>query len=282
MYRQKKYIMKNYMEVEIFPLPEKVKPYPRAKKIAGTSPAQKRLNDKKAVKYFNRLVHTNFDHNDLFVDLTFNNENLPANRDEAMRTVKNYIARIRRLRKKKDLNELKYIYVISDCDDMGNKKRLHVHMIMNGGLDRDEIEKTWHYGYCQTDRLQPNEYGVTGKVMYMARQSKGDRMWSASKNLEKPVAIVSDKAISRGKAETMERNPEDRAFFEKLYPGWTFTDCTVEYPDDDGLKRGTSFFIRMRKEIKWTPKKKQKSKTISKATQEKTKSSGRSKKTSTT
>ena len=79
-------------------------------------------------------------------------------------------------------------------------------------------------------------------------------------NLEKPVAIVSDKAISRGKAETMERNPEDRAFFEKLYPGWTFTDCTVEYPDDDGLKRGTSFFIRMRKEIKWTPKKKQKSK----------------------
>lgn len=88
MYRQKKYIMKNYMEIEIFPLPEKVKPYPRAKKIAGTSPAQKRLNDKKAVKYFNRLVHTNFDHNDLFVDLTFNNENLPANRDEAMRTVK--------------------------------------------------------------------------------------------------------------------------------------------------------------------------------------------------
>ena len=48
--------------------------------------------------------------------------------------------------------------------------------------------------------------------------------------------------------EVIERNPEDRAFFEKLYPGWTFTDCIVEYPDDNGLKRGTSFFIRMRKE----------------------------------
>lgn len=248
MYRQKKYIMKEYMEVEIFPLPENVKPYKRAKKITGTSPAQKRLNDKKAIRYFNRLVHTNFDENDLFVDLTFNNENLPANRDDAIRIVKNYIARIRRLRKRKKLSEMKYVYVTSDSDDMGNKKRLHIHMIMNGGLDRDEVEKTWNCGYCQTDRLQPNEYGVTGKVMYMARQSKGDRMWSASKNLEKPVAIVSDKAISRGKAEAMERNPEDRAFFEKLYPGWTFTDCIVEYPDDDGLKRGTSFLIRMRKE----------------------------------
>ena len=74
-----------------------------------------------------------------------------------MRAVKNYIARIRRLRKKKDLNELKYIYVISDCDDMGNKKRLHVHMIMNGGPDRDEIEK--RHGI--TDTARPTGYSQT-------------------------------------------------------------------------------------------------------------------------
>ena len=103
--------MKEYMEVEIFPLPENVKPYKRAKKITGTSPAQKRLNDKKAIRYFNRLVHTNFDENDLFVDLTFNNENLPANRDDAIRIVKNYIARIRRLRKRKKLSEIPYVWL---------------------------------------------------------------------------------------------------------------------------------------------------------------------------
>lgn len=248
MYRQKKFIMKNYMEIEIFPRPEKVKPYSRAKRVVGTSPAQKRLNDKKSIKYLNRLVHMNFDEKDLFVDLTFNNKNLPKDRLDAIQVVKNYIARIRRMRKKRGLPDLKYIYVVSDSDTFGNKKRLHVHMIMNGELDRDEVEKAWKCGYCQTDRLQPNEYGVTGKVMYMAKQSKGERRWSASKNLDKPVAIVSDKAISRAKAESMERNPEDKAFFEKLYPGWTFTDCIVEYPDEEGLKRGTSFLIRMRKE----------------------------------
>ena len=252
MYRQKKYIMKNYMEVEIFPVPEKVKPYKRAVRETGTSPAQKKLNDKKAVKYLNRLVHTNFDEQDLFVDLTFNEKNLPKDRKDAQRVVRNYIDRLRRARKKEGLNEIKYIYVISDSDEFGNKKRLHVHMIMNGGLDRDKIEKTWHCGYC-------------------------DRMWSSSKNLKKPVAIVSDKAITKAKAAAIERNPEDRAFFEKIFPGWTFTDCTVEYPDDEGLKRGTSFLIRMRKEKQWTKKKKRESKSICKATDERKKSSGRSK-----
>lgn len=279
MYRQKKYVLKKYLEIEIFVMPEKMKPYSRAKKIQETSPAQRKFNDKKSIKYFNRLVHKNFDENDVFVDLTFNNENLPQTRAEAIRKVKNYIERIKRKRKKENLPELKYVYVISDSDELGNKKRLHVHMIMSGDLDRDEVEKLWKEGYSQTDRLQPNEYGVTGKVMYMARQSKGDRMWSASKNLEKPIAIVSDKAITRSKAEAMERNPEDRAFFEKLYPGWTFTDCIVEYPDNEGFKRGTSFFIRMRKEEKWTPKKRKKSKTSSEVTKEKKSKSNKLKRT---
>lgn len=282
MYRQKKYIMKNYMEVEIFPVPEKVKPYKRAVRETGTSPAQKKLNDKKAVKYLNRLAHTNFDEQDLFVDLTFDEKNLPKDRKDAQRVVRNYIDRLRRARKKEELDEIKYIYVISDSDELGNKKRLHVHMIINGGLDRDKIEKTWHCGYCQTDRLQPNEYGVTGKVMYMARQSKGDRMWASSKNLKKPVAIVSDKAITKAKAAAIERNPEDRAFFEKIFPGWTFTDCIVEYPDDEGLKRGTSFLIRMRKEKQWTKKKKRELKSTCRATDEKKRNSGRSKRKSTT
>lgn len=279
MYRQKKYILKKYLEIEVFLMPEKTKPFSKAKKIQETSPAQKKLNNKKSIKYFNRLIHKNFDENDLAVDLTFDEKHLPANRAEAIRKVKNYIERVRRKRRKLGLPELKYVHVISDSDEFRNKKRLHVHMFMNGGLNRDEIEKLWKEGYCQTDRLQPNEYGFTGKVMYMARQSKGDRMWASSKNLEKPVAIVSDKAITRSKAEAMERNPEDRAFFEKLYPGWTFTDCVVEYPDDDGFKRGTSFFIRMRKEEQWTPKKRKKSKISCGAMKEKRAESDKLKRT---
>lgn len=249
MYREKKYIMGDYMEAEIFVLPERVKPFSRAKKVKESSPAQKKLNSKKAERYFNRLVHTNFEKGDLFIDLSFDENNLPENRAGVIRAVRNYIARLRRWRKKHGLSQLKYIYVVSDSDQFGNKKRLHVHMIINA-MDRDAAEQLWGKGYCDTDRLQFNEYGVTGKVLYMARQAKGERTWTGSQNLQKPTPIVSDKAVTRAKAEKMERNPENREFFEKMYPGWTFTDCLVEYMDEEGLKRGTSFLVRMRKEKK--------------------------------
>lgn len=253
MYRQKKYDIGSYLEVEIFPFPEQKKPYDRARRQKESSPAQKNLNTKKSQRYFNRLVHTNFHEGDLFIDLTFDEKNIPENRQGVIRAVKNYIARLRRYRKKNGLPELKYIYVVSNSDEFGNKKRLHVHMIIND-MDRDAAEKLWGLGYCDTDRLQFNEYGVTGKVLYMARQAKGERTWAASRNLKKVSVVVSDKAVSRAKAEKMERNPEDRSFFEKLYPGWTFTDCIVEHQDEEGLKRGTSFLVRMRKEPKKGPK----------------------------
>lgn len=249
MYREKKYIMGDYMEAEIFVLPERVKPFSRAKKVKESTPAQKKLNDKKSERFFNRKVHLNFKKGDLFVDMSFDEEHLPENRDGVVREVRNFIARLRRYRKKHGLTPLKYIYVVSNSDQFGNKKRLHVHMIINQ-MDRDAVEQLWGKGYCDTDRLQFNEYGVTGKVLYMARQVKGERTWCCSQNLENPTPIVSDKAITRAKAEKMERNPEDRAFFEKLYPGWTFTDCLVEEMDEEGLKRAASFLIRMRKEKK--------------------------------
>lgn len=246
MYRQKKYDLGKFLEVEIFRMPEQAKPFSRAKRIKESTPAQKKLNNKKAIKYLNRLVHKNFDEEDLTVELTFDEKHLPQAGADAHRIIKNYIARLRRFRRRNGLPELKYIAVISDCDELGNKKRLHAHMFISG-MDRDTVEKLWKCGWCNTDRIQFNEYGAAGKVHYMARQSKGAKLWFASRNLDKPEAVVSDKAITRAKAEHMERDPEDRAFFEKLYPGWTFTDCIVEHMDDEGLKRGTSFLIRMRK-----------------------------------
>ena len=249
MYRQKKYDLGAYLEVEIFPFDENLRTYERARKTKESSPAQKKLNNKKSQRHFNRLVHTNFRQGDLFIDLTFDEKNIPENRQGVIRCVKNYIARLKRYRKKHNMPELKYIYVVSNSDEFGNKKRLHAHMIINA-MDRDIAEELWGHGYCNTDKLQFNEYGVTGKVLYMARQAKGERTWAASRNLKKVSVVTSDKAITKAKAEKIERNPEDRSFFEKLYPGWTFTDCVVEYQDDEGLKRGSSFFIRMRKEVK--------------------------------
>lgn len=253
------------MEVEVFNLPAHIKPFKRQRKKKESTPAQKNLNDKKSQRHLVRLVHNNFGPGDLYLDLTYDGDNIPSSKDEILRDVRNYIKRLRYWRKKNGLPELKYIYVISNCDQLGNKVRYHVHMIIND-MDRDVAEQKWGKGRANTDRMQFDETGVVGKTLYMARQAKGDRSWSSSTNLKKPEAIISDHKVSRRQLEHMANMPDDRLFIEKIINGkkrdWTFTDCHVEYdgrqmimdgliPDETGFGNGISLLIRARRSTVW-------------------------------
>lgn len=243
-YRQKKYICGNYMDVEIFPRPADQKPFARARRVKESIPAQKRLNSKNAVKFLTRLVHTNFTEQDLCIDLSFNDDCLPANRADAIRKVKNYIKRLRNRRAKLGLDELRYVYVVSSWGEDGRETRIHVHMIMSG-MDRDLAEQIWGHGRANTQRLQFDEFGAEEKVVYIAGQAVGHnvRTWACSQNLQRPEAIISDKAVTDKETETIARNPEDREFFEKKYPGWVFTDCDVE----ENFITGRCIYVRMRR-----------------------------------
>lgn len=248
MLRQKLYECGNFLEVEIFDVSDRCKKFKRSCSVAESTPAQRSLNNKKSQRYFVRLVHLNFTQKDLYVDLTYDNENIPLTREEILRDVRNYINRLKRARKKLGMSEpLKYIYVMSNIDNNGNKVRYHVHMIIND-MDRDVAEQTWGKGRANTDRLQYNEYGVEGKSLYMARQTSGERAWSSSVNLKKVEAKIKDdrRELTNKKLEDMERCPEDRAIFEKLYPGWTFTQCIIERENEEG-EGGRRFLIKMRK-----------------------------------
>ena len=247
MWRQKKYECGDFLDIEIFQISEHVKRYDRARKVKESTPAQRNLNDKRAKRYLVRLVHNNFGEHDLYVDLTYDKKNLPGTREEVLKDVRNYVKRLQRYRNKHGLDKLKYLYVISNMDQMGNKVRYHVHMIISG-MDRDIVESKWGKGYANTDRLRYDEHGVTGKTLYMARQAKGDRSWGSSTNLKKPEPVISDKAITRAVAEKMANAPDDKQLFEKRYKDWIFTDCEVEiYENDEGLGTGLAFIIHMRK-----------------------------------
>lgn len=243
-YRQKKFICGNYMDVEIFPRPADQKPFTRARRVKESIPAQKRLNSKNACKFLTRLVHTNFTDEDLCIDLTFDDEHIPANRAEAIRKVKNYIKRLKTRRAKLGFDELRYVYVVSSWGEDGRETRIHVHMIMSG-MDRDLAEKVWGQGRANTQRLQYDEYGVEEKVKYIAGQVLGHnvRTWACSQNLKRPEAIISDKAVSDRETERIARDPEDRAYFERKFPGWTFTDCSVE----ENFITGRCIYLRMRR-----------------------------------
>ena len=118
-------------------------------------------------------------------------------------------------------------------------KRPHVHMIMSGGIGRDEIERIWEKGRANADRLKPMGEGLGGIARYMIRQRqdrpdrKGARKWRGSRNLKQPVRRSRDARMPNGRVKRIAydfRN-ESKAVMEKLYPGYTLQECEVRYSD---------------------------------------------------
>lgn len=263
MIRSKRYITGDYMEIEVFHLSPCRRPVARAKKIKESSPAQKNLNSKRSRRYFRRLCHANFSKSDIAVTLTCDNDHLPADRQELLKWLKNYLRSLRGVWRKthEESDHFKYVYVISNHagDGSGSKARPHIHLIMSG-MDRDTVEAKWRKGHANTKRLQFDESGIAGLTNYMAAQAKSTRSWGSSLHLIKPEPVVSDKAITKTQMGAIAEDPSDGRYIERLVNKgrkhkWTFTDCTVEYDGrklfgsevDAGVGMGMSLLIRLRK-----------------------------------
>lgn len=230
----------------------------RAKKEYVTSPKNKRLNDKRARRYFIQLVNTNFDDNDLHIVLTYSNDNMPNSIEEAERIVKNYIRRISNKRKKKGLEKIKYI-IVTEFKEVGkgiSKIRLHHHIIMNKGLSRDEVEQLWRLpkrkgekegrkiGRANADRLQADEYGLEAIARYLSKDPAGKKRWIPSRNLDKPVMKEKDSRFTERVLENLAKCPDEKDFWEKRYPGYFFTECRPEWNEVIGK---WSIYVKMRR-----------------------------------
>ena len=85
----------------------------RAEKSKITSAAQKAMNDKAARGRLEMLMAANFEGRDLFVTLTYREEDLPPNRAEAVKRVRRFLRMLRQERKARG-QELKYIYTTEE------------------------------------------------------------------------------------------------------------------------------------------------------------------------
>lgn len=244
-YRRKEIYSGMMLEVEIFPITEKERKQPRKDKLKETSKKQKNLNDKNAKKHLIRLINTNFTDSDLAVHLTYSDGNYPKSDKEAKRDVVNFLRRVKNYRNKNGLDPLKYIAVIEYREKEENQRavRMHHHIIMSG-MDRDIVESLWGKGRANADRLKSDEYGYEAIGRYITKDPKGNRRWTQSKNLKKPIVRVNDYEIRKRKAEELARNPEDRDIFESMYPGYIFNNCDVKNNEDYGT---TYIYIKMRK-----------------------------------
>lgn len=254
-YREQRYICGDYLEVNLYPVWEQRKDGKRAGKRKPTSETQERLNQLHAERELERRINANFTSDDLKLELTYSPENYPDSKERAQKDLKNFFARLSRLRKKKGLEPLKYIYAYGEGSEKG---RIHFHLIINGGLSIGEIAKTWGKGYV--DKILPlqfSETGCSGLAKYFARQQESKRKaenpdtvsevkhkkrFVCSKNLIKPKPKTNDFKYSKRKVERLVKEQDYKQAFQKAYPDYFFADCKEVYIEQTGL---WCLFVRM-------------------------------------
>lgn len=234
LYRTKTIKAGDYLECEIFPVVD-IEKGEKSKRRKPSREAQKKLNIANAQKRLSRIMNANFGPGDLLVHLTMEK---PCEEEEMRRGVGNFLRRLRR-KMSKNGGVLKYIYVIESTGS-GERKRWHVHMVMNGGyLSRDEVERLWKHGLSRVDRCQRQEKGLFGFAMYITQRKETQekllqRRWACSQGLKQPVILTSDKKFSRRAAMRIATAAEmdAREEFEKRYPGYQIIEQpTVKYSD---------------------------------------------------
>ena len=184
---------------------------------------QNRYNRERARRRLALLMDANFGKNDLHVTLTY--RGTPPDYEQARKDARNYLRAVKRMREKAGLPEMKYIYVLEEEGGDGEKRRIHVHLMMTGGISREALEEKWGRGYANCDRLQPEEgNGLMELARYFTKleQEKHRRAWSASKNLRQPRTTVSRTRMSNARVRRLcQEMPGSAAeIMGKLYPAY--------------------------------------------------------------
>lgn len=176
---------------------EKIYFSPRERGISCERAAKENLSTEKMEEYncmearrkCARMVNANFRQGDLFLTLTFRER---VDVENALRLFRNFISRLKRLRKRKGYSELKYLYVVES-----KRKREHIHLLINKmDLTMKELSEVWGLGRVMVSILEPGG-DYTGLAYYITKENYKEygKRWSGSRNLEKPkvkVTLVSE------------------------------------------------------------------------------------------
>lgn len=279
--REKKiYCGKKYMEVDIynFSLQNARASRGRSKKEKVSLPSQKNQNEKNAKRRFIQLAETNFKNGDIYLTVTYTDENLPDTVEEGINNVKNYIRRIKREMAKQNMKNLKYMIVteyrtakventngLEEDDIQGEDReekpiRMHHHLLISCQLSRDELEDMWRsrrkkgekkgkkIGRANARIIQEDDStGIYALASYLAKSPAGKRRWTCSQNLERPVQRTNDYKYSRKKIMTIIRDGIDLSFWEKQYLGWTIKDKDNGYIQSYNDFTGWSIYLKLRR-----------------------------------
>ena len=160
----------------------------RADKQKLTSAARTRMNIKTSWGKCRLTAAANFGSGDLFVSLTYDDAHLPAKREEAVEKMAGFLRRLRAAYRLAKIPELKYLYVTEHKHECG---RWHHHAFISGNPKAGEIIRSiWTYGHVDIKPVAPAKLVDLAKYFCKEsvdeRRKVGKRLWTPSKNLDKP------------------------------------------------------------------------------------------------
>lgn len=193
------------MDVEIFPVWD-TRGTEAAKLRAKTEKhrqAVAAVNERRLREKVRRLVLVNFVPGDLFLTLTYEKRDESYSLEGVRDDIKNYVAKLKRARKRAGLTELKYLYVIErNTIKKTHTDVYHVHIFLNA-MDRETAEGAWPHGFANSKALREDEsqdrFARICKYVCKSLYSweKYERAWGKSRNLAKPEERESERRFSR-------------------------------------------------------------------------------------
>lgn len=233
------YTTGEFVDIDIFPV---FQPQgKRRSKCNPTSEIQQQLNQKNAERKLIRLIHNNFTEEDIALTLTYKVQ--PENITVAGKLLSNFLRRLKGLRKKLGLEPLKYITVT----EVGKRNgRIHHHLILSGGIDRDVLEELWALGFANSQRLQFGQNGVTGLAMYFVKDRQTYRRWNSSRNLERPEPQIQDGKTSLEELDDMETAHESSMFWQYIEARYPY-ELTEFVFIKNAVNKGCYIHIEMRR-----------------------------------
>ena len=175
------------MDVSLDPTTHK--PKPRGKRRGKSLASQIERNFREAIKRLARILNCNYQGGDLFLSLKYDDARLPETKAEAKQEARNFMRRICRAYKQQTGKKLRWVLVTADrSTKTGKPVRLHHHVVMDA-VDWELIARNWPDDQFSYRRLD-NSGDYTGIARYMLQNAgyeRGERSWSSSQGLEKPI-----------------------------------------------------------------------------------------------
>ena len=198
--------------------------------------AQRDLNERNSRKHCERLIEANFTAGDLWITLTYQDDQLPEDMTEALKNMQNFIRRVNRIRKRKGLPNAKYVYVTEGIEG----GRFHHHLVMDGALDSETVEAAWKKGRRnQIRKLDPDDDGLAGMAKYITKEKKKkcQKRYTPTKGLKQPEERVNHYKFRCRDVHEMARDaaaiepPMDKRYAQA---GYRFRSAEVRYNEFNG------------------------------------------------